>query len=263
MTSSVPDVSAPLPTGGQMPLLGFGTWELRGPEAVDAVATAFDVGYRHVDTAAVYGNEAEVGDAVRRSGLERSDVFLTTKMPGGRGGEEGQTLQESLRKLGTDYLDLWLIHWPAPSGADVQMWQALIQAAESGAARAIGVSNYSLAQIDDLVDATGVVPAVNQIEWSPLLFDSALLDGHRERGVLVEGYSGFRKGALEHPVINEIAREHDVSAAQVIVRWHLQHGVVVIPKSAKPERIRSNADVGELELSAEDMARLDGLSRVS
>ena len=170
------------------------------------------------------------------------------------------TLRTSLDLLGTDHVDLWLIHWPGGSGADVGVWRAFIEAREKGLAREIGVSNYRLEQIDELTAETGVTPALNQIEWSPLLFDRAVLDGHRQRGVVLEGYSALRGGTLEHPVITEIAERHSRTPAQVIVRWHLQHGVVAIPKSSQEERIRSNADVAELALTEAEMAALDALA---
>ena len=254
-----PDQTAALPDGGQMPLLGFGTWQIKGDDARAAVGWALEAGYRHLDTATVYGNEAEVGAALQASGVERDDVFITTKMPGGGTGRETETLQKSLDRLRTDRVDLWLIHWPNDGSADVPMWQALIDAHKQGQARAIGVSNYSLAMIDELVSATGVTPAVNQIEWSPLLFDRATLGGHRARGIVVEGYSALRGGTLDHPAIVEIAERHGKTPAQVIVRWHLQHGVVVIPKSVKRERIVENAAVADLELAEREMETLDGL----
>lgn len=260
MTPTFPKDTAPLRGGGAMPLLGFGTWQLRGADAVDAVTYALSVGYRHIDTATVYGNEAEVGQAIGRSTIDRDALFVTTKVPPHRSGQEAETLQSSLDKLTTDRVDLWLIHWVSDKGADVDMWRALIDARDAGHATTIGVSNYSLAQIDELERATGELPAVNQIEWSPLLFDAAVLDGHKQRGVVLEGYSALRGGSLSNPVIRGIAEQRDVSPAQVIIRWHLQHQVVVIPKSANPDRIRSNADVSGFELSADEMARLDGLA---
>ena len=262
MTSETtfPDQAADLPGGGLMPLLGFGTWQIRGDQASQSVIWALEAGYRHLDTAAIYGNEAEVGSGLRDSGINRDEVFITTKVPGGATGREAATLQDSLSKLGTDRVDLWLIHWPTDGGADVQMWQALIDANKQGLARSIGVSNYSLEMIDELVTATGVTPAVNQIEWSPLLFDQATVDGHRERGIVVEGYSALRGGTLDHPTIVEVAKQHGKSPAQVIIRWHLQHGIVVIPKSVKRERIVENAQVANFELTDEEMTTLDALS---
>jgi 2,5-diketo-D-gluconate reductase A len=242
-----------------MPLLGFGTWQIRGQEAVRATATALEVGYRHLDTATVYGNEREVGQGLRDSGLPREDVFVTTKCPPNLAGKELPTLKQSLASLAVDHVDLWLIHWSRSKRASLGMWRAFVEAQESGLARDIGVSNFGIEQIDELTADTGIQPAVNQIEWSPLLFDATVLDEHRARGVAVEGYSALRGGTLDHPAIVEIADRLGRTSAQVIVRWHLQHGVIVIPKSRKADRIRSNADVADFELSADDMAVLDGL----
>lgn len=259
--TALPDTTVPLPSGRQMPLLGFGTWQLTGAEATRATAAALATGYRHLDTATIYRNEAEVGAALRDSGVPRDDVFLTTKVPPDRAGREHETLRESLRLLGTDRVDLWLIHWPPDRDAGVALWKALLDARSQGLATDVGVSNYSLALLDELHAATGILPAVNQIRWSPLLFDRAVLDGHRERGVVLEGYSTLRGGTLDHPVVTGIAERLGRTPAQVLVRWHLQHEVVVIPKSAHEERIASNADVASFELPAEDMAALDALGR--
>jgi diketogulonate reductase-like aldo/keto reductase len=258
--STFPNQAASLAGGGRMPLLGFGTWQIKGDQARQSVLWALEAGYRHLDTAAVYGNEAEVGAGLRDSGVNRDDVHITTKVPGGATGREAATLQDSLTKLGTDRVDLWLIHWPTDGGADVQMWQALVDANKQGLARAIGVSNYSLDMVDEIVTATGVTPAVNQIEWSPLLFDQAVVDGHRERGITLEGYSALRGGTLDHPTIVGIAEQHGKSPAQVIIRWHLQHEIVVIPKSVKRERIVENAQVADFELTNDEMTTLDALS---
>jgi len=246
-------------SGGRMPLLGFGTWRLKGQDAVLATEAALASGYRHLDTAAIYGNEAEVGQALRDSGVDRQDVFVTTKCPPQNAGQELDTLRRSLDLLGVDHVDLWLIHWPADTADTLVMWKAFIEARESGLARDIGVSNFGVEPIDELTSATGRSPVVNQIKWSPLLFDAALLDENRARGVAVEGYSALRGGTLDNPTILEVAKATGRTPAQVIIRWHLQHGVIVIPKSRKAERIRSNADVGGFELSAEQMAALDSL----
>jgi 2,5-diketo-D-gluconate reductase A len=256
---AVPDVSAALAGGGMMPLLGFGTWQITGQQARLASGWALEAGYRHLDTATVYGNEAEVGASLADSGVPRDEVFITTKCPPSNAGRELATLERSLELLGTDHVDLWLIHWPPDGSLGVGLWEALIRAQSAGLARAIGVSNYSLAEIDELVSATSVVPAVNQIEWSPLLFDRVQLEGHRERGIVLEGYSALRGGTLDHPVVTEIAARLGRTPAQVIVRWHLEHGVVVIPKSVVRDRIFANADVGGFELTAEDIAALDAL----
>jgi diketogulonate reductase-like aldo/keto reductase len=244
-----------------MPLLGFGTWQLTGSEATNATAWALEAGYRHIDTATMYRNEGQVGGALRQSGVPRDEVFITTKLPPQRGGAELGTLRESLRLLGTDFVDLWLIHWPPNVGAGERIWEAFIVARDDGLARDIGVSNYSLEQLDVLSRTTGVTPAVNQIEWSPLLFDRGQLDGHRERDVVLEGYSALRGGTLEQPVVVELARRYGRTPAQVIIRWHVQHGIVVIPKSRDRDRIRSNADVNTFQLSASDMTALDSLGR--
>jgi 2,5-diketo-D-gluconate reductase A len=262
MTSNAPHVpteTVSLPRGGRMPLLGFGTWQIEGADATRATAAALEAGYRHLDTATVYGNEGEVGRALADSGVPRDEVFVTTKCPPHQVGKELETLHRSLELLGTDHVDLWLIHWPAGEGGNVPLWEAFVEAQSQGLAREIGVSNFDAALIDELTRATGVTPAVDQVKWSPLLFDAAFLAEHRERGVVLEGYSALRGGTLDHPVITRIAEEHGRTPAQVIVRWHLQHEVVVIPKSVHAERIRSNADVAGFELSAEQVQALDAL----
>lgn len=249
-------------TGGvAMPLVGFGTWRLTGSEAQQAAAWALDAGYRHLDTATGYGNEKQVGAGIRDSGVARDDIFITTKMPPNHVGRERQTLEESLAALGTEHLDLWLVHWPPGGTAGVSSWRVFNQALAEGLTRAIGVSNYSLEQIDEIIEATGVAPAVNQIRWSPLLFDAELLAAHRDRGVVVEGYSPFRAGTLNDPTLVEIADRHGKLPEQIVVRWHVQHGIVVIPKSAKRERIVANADVFDFELTADEMTAIDGLRR--
>ena len=224
-----------------------------------ATAAALAAGYRHVDTATVYGNEAEVGRALDESGIDRSELFVTTKCPPSRAGQEIETLQQSLRMLETSYVDLWLIHWADERGAHTDMWRAFIEARDRRLVRDVGVSNYTVDMLDELAEATGTMPTVNQIEWSPLLFDADVLEQHRSRGVALEGYSALRGGTLTNPTIQRIADAAGRTPAQVIIGWHLQHGVIVIPKSRNAERIRSNADVGRLTLSADDMTALDQL----
>ena len=252
---AVPSERAPLPAGGAIPLLGFGTWQLSGATARSSVAHALAAGYRHLDTATIYRNEAEVGAGLRDSGVDRGDVFLTTKCPPDRVRDARQVLEQSLTALGVDAVDLWLVHWP-PSDL-VALWEVFLQAQADGLTVDVGVSNFDLDQLDEIERATGVRAAVNQCKWSPLLFDRDFLDGHRERGVVLEGYSGLRGGVLEHPVVTGIAERLGRTPAQVINRWHLQHGVVTIPRSSKPDRIRSNADVADFSLTAEDLAALD------
>jgi diketogulonate reductase-like aldo/keto reductase len=258
-TPRIPDDTLSLSNGGRMPLLGFGTWQIKGDDAVRATSTALEAGYRHLDTALVYGNEAEVGRALAESGVRREDVFVTTKCPPGRVGSGLATVRESLDRLRTEYLDLWLIHWPGEGSANSDLWGELVEAREAGLVRDIGVSNFDDALLDEVTDATGVTPAVNQIEWSPLLFDAEVVADHQARGIALEGYSALRGGTLEHPVIVGVAARLGRTPAQVIVRWHLQHQIVVIPKSVNADRIRSNADVAGFSLSDEDMAALDAL----
>ncbi len=234
---------------------------MTGSECYRAVRYAIDVGYRHVDTATMYRNEREVGRAVRDSGVRREDLFLTTKLAPYDAGRERRTLEASLRALGTDYVDLWLIHWPPRRGAAVQTWEQFLGVRDEGKARAVGVSNYSTAQLDELERGTGEAPQVNQIRWGPTLYDARELEEHRSRGVVLEGYSPFKTTDLRHPVLVEVARRYGVTPAQVVVRWHVDHGVVVIPKSARPGRIAANFDVFGFALDGEDVRRVDGLSR--
>ena len=256
--SAVPTATAALPGGGAMPLLGFGTWQITGRSAQEATEAALEAGYRHLDTATIYGNEREVGAGLRASGVARDEVFVTTKCPPDKAGQARSVLQKSLELLDVEQVDLWLIHWP---GAGLPLWETFLAAREDGLTRDVGVSNYSVEMLDELERATGVLPAVNQIKWSPLLYDAAVEQGHRDRGVVLEGYSALRGGTLDHPVITGLAERLGRTPTQVIVRWHLEHGTVVIPKSSSPDRIRSNAQVGDLALSAEDVAALDALGR--
>lgn len=260
-SAAVPSRTLWLPSGAALPLLGFGTWRLSGPTATSAVARALEVGYRHLDTATIYENEAEVGAGLRASGVSRDEVFVTTKLPPERAGRERETLEQSLTALGVDAVDLWLIHWPPSPEQGVDAWRALLAARNEGVVRDAGVSNYSLAQLDELADATGVMPAVNQISWSVHRFDAALLEGHRERGVVVAGYSGLKRGTMDEPVVKEIADRLGRSPAQVLLRWQLDHDVVAIPKSSDPARLTANADLDTLVLSPEDRARLDSLAQ--
>jgi len=255
----LPDSTLTLTEGARIPLLGFGTWQLKGQDAVRATSAALATGYRHLDTATVYGNEREVGRALAESGVPRDDVFVTTKCPPGRAGQELDILRESLELLQTDHVDLWLIHWPGEGSANTDMWRAFVEARQAGLARAIGVSNFDISLIDEVTKATGAAPAVNQVEWSPLLFDPETLAEHRARDIALEGYSALRGGTLEHPAIVEIAKRTGRTPAQVIIRWHLQHDVIVIPKSVNADRIRSNADVADFTLTDEDMTTLDAL----
>jgi diketogulonate reductase-like aldo/keto reductase len=256
----IPETTLPLTNGGRMPLVGFGTWQIKGADAVRATSTALEAGYRHLDTALVYGNEGEVGRALAESGVPRDQVFLTTKCPPNRAGSGLATIRESLDRLQTDHLDLWLIHWPGEGSANSDLWGEFVEAREAGLVRDIGVSNFDGALLDEVTKATGVTPAVNQIEWSPLLYDADVVSDHRDRGIVLEGYSALRGGTLEHPTIVTIAEQLGRTPAQVIVRWHVQHEIVVIPKSVHPDRIRSNADVAGFSLTEDEMAAIDSLN---
>ncbi len=253
------DRNVELASGATMPLLGLGTWQARGRGVADAVRHALAVGYRLVDTATMYGNEREVGRGVAESGVPRAEVFVTTKLPQGNAGRERATLEESLAALGLDYVDLWLIHWPPGGRARPDVWEQLLELQADGLARDVGVSNYALAQIDELERATGRLPAVNQVEWSPGLFDRDVLEGHRRRGVQLEGYSPLRHTNLRDPRLVEIAEAHRVTPAQAVLRWHVEHRIVAIPKSTNPERIAENAAIFGFRLTPSEVERLDRL----
>jgi 2,5-diketo-D-gluconate reductase A len=245
--------------GVAMPLLGLGTWQASDREAYDAVRSALEIGYRLIDTATMYRNEAAVGRAVRDSGVAREEVFVTTKLQAGDAGRERETIRASLDAMGLDYVDLWLIHWPVARGKGAGTWQRFIEARTAGLTRSIGVSNYSAAEIDELSDATGVVPAVNQIEWTPALYDAATVAAHRDRAVTLEGYSPFKAADLRNPTLVEIAEDHGVTVPQVILRWHLEHGFVAIPKSSDAGRLAENFDVFRFSLDSDEVARIDTL----
>jgi diketogulonate reductase-like aldo/keto reductase len=222
---------------------------------------ALQAGYRHVDTASIYGNEEDVGEAIRRSGVPRSEIFVTTKLWNGDQGFEAalRAFDASLRRLGLEYVDLYLIHWPVP-GLRLDSWRALERLSEDKRARAIGVSNFMVPHLEELARAARVPPAVNQIEVSPFLQQRDVRGWCAKNGVIVEAYSPLTKGArLSHPVLREVARRAGRTPAQVLLRWGLQHDLVVLPKSTRPERIQENAAVFDFELDAASMTRLDGL----
>lgn len=248
-----------LGTDVTMPMIGFGTWPLRGSQAREATGYALRAGYRHLDTATMYANEPDIGRAVRDSAVPRAELFITTKLPASRTGQVRGTLEDSLRGLETDYVDLWLIHWPPSDRAAPELWSELIALRDEGLCRAIGVSNYSVAQLDELAAATGELPAVNQVPWSPRKHDAATLRAHRDRGVVLEGYSPLKNTRLEDPVLTSIAEAHGATAAQVVLRWHLEHQIPVIPKSATPRRIDENLAITGFELTPGEVAAIDAL----
>jgi 2,5-diketo-D-gluconate reductase A len=253
--------SIDLPGGGRMPLIGFGTWKLRHSQARAAVLAALEVGYRHIDTATMYNNEAEIGQALADSGLDRAEVFVTTKIRPSDARRARDTLRQSLQALRTDYIDLWLVHWPPPRrGESRQLWTDLLAAQSDGLVRDVGVSNYSLLEIDDLTTSSGHAPAVNQIDWGPTLYDARVLAGHVDRGIAVDAYSSLKNTNLGDPALAKIAAAHGVTPAQVVLRWHLDHNVIVIPKSARPDRIAANFDVLGFSLTPAEVTTIDDMA---
>ena len=254
-----------LDDGRRIPAIGFGTWPLAGEEATRLVTAALQVGYRLVDTAARYENEKEVGAGLRASGLPRPELFVTTKLRGADHGYRStlRALDESLERLGLDHVDLYLIHWPLPRlGRYVESWKAMIELRERGKALSMGVSNFQPEHIDALIDATGVVPAVNQVELHPEFSQPALRAYHSRKGIVTEAWRPLGKGAsVQDPVVGAIARKHGRTPAQIILRWEHELGVVAIPKTASVERMRENLSIFDFELSGEDRARMASLDR--
>jgi 2,5-diketo-D-gluconate reductase A len=252
--------------GHTIPQLGFGVWQVPPPEAERVVTEALQVGYRHIDTAQMYQNESGVGRAVASSGLPRADVFLTTKVNNNahRSADATASIQRSLEELGTDYIDLLLIHWPLPTQYDgdfVSTWEALVAARDAGYARSIGVSNFQPAHLEKL-QSTGVVPAVNQIEVHPHFSNNGVRAANAAQGTATEVWSPLGQGTvLADPAITSIADRLGRTPAQVIIRWHLQRGDIVFPKTVTPARMEENADVFGFELSPADIQAIDALDK--
>ena len=262
--TSVPTL--PFHDGRSVPQLGYGVWQVEDEVAADVVRQAIEAGYRHIDTAAGYRNEGGVGRAVTASGVPREDLFITTKLANEDQGFDSAkaALETSLQKLGTDYVDHYLIHWASPQrGKYLESWKALIELQEEGKARSIGVSNFPIPQLEEIIAETGVVPVMHQIELHPEFQQSELRAFHADKGILTEAWSPLGQGGdiLQHPVVTAIAEAHGVDAGQVIIAWHLAVGNVVIPKTVTPERIVSNLAAAQLELTEEEVERIDGLDR--
>ncbi|HEU0256576.1 MAG TPA: aldo/keto reductase [Microbacteriaceae bacterium] len=249
--------------GHRIPQLGFGVYKIPDDEATRAVRVALETGYRHIDTAAFYRNEAGVGRAVRESGIDRSEIFVTTKVWNDRHGydETLRSFDESLSQLGLDYVDLYLIHWPAPKqDRYVPTWHALERLRDEGRARSIGVSNFKPHHIERLLAESGTTPVIDQVELHPMLPQRETREWCAAHSILVEAWSPLARGRmLSSPVIGRIAQKHGVTPAQCVIRWHLEQGLVVIPKSAHAERIRSNFDVFDFTLDDSDLAAIAGL----
>ncbi|MFA3835803.1 MULTISPECIES: aldo/keto reductase [Streptomyces] len=263
LVSKVPPII--LNNGVEMPQLGFGVWQVPDAEAEKAVATALEAGYRSIDTAAIYGNEEGTGKAVAASGIAREKLFVTTKLWNADQGYDAtlRAFDASLDKLGLDYLDLFLIHWPLPSkDSYVDTYKALEKIYADGRAKAIGVSNFLPEHLERLLGETSIIPAVNQIELHPHLQQRAAREFHAEQGIATEAWSplGQGKGLLEVPAIVAIAQKHGRTPAQIVLRWHVQLGNVVIPKSVTPSRIVENIDVFDFELDIEDIAAISALN---
>ncbi|MBB3114392.1 diketogulonate reductase-like aldo/keto reductase [Paenibacillus phyllosphaerae] len=260
MTKAFTD-STVLHNGVKMPWLGFGVWQIsEGASVVDAVRSAIETGYRSIDTAAAYRNEAGVGQAIQESGIAREELFVTTKVWNADQGYDSTlaAFEQSRKLLGLEYLDLYLIHWPT-KGKYKDTWRAIEKIYADGLARAIGVCNFQTHHLEDLKADAKVIPMVNQVEYHPLLAQQPLRQYCRENNIQLEAWSPLMQGNLDQPVLAEIAARYGKSAAQIVLRWDLQNEVVTIPKSTTPSRIRENTEIFDFELSAEDMARITAL----
>lgn len=245
----------------KIPQLGLGVWQMaNGPETTNAVTWALEAGYRHIDTAKIYGNEEAVGKAVRESSIKREDIWVTTKLFPIDFFNPQKAFETSLKKLNIDYIDLYLVHFPVP-GTEIKIWKAMEKIYESGLVKAIGVSNFSTGQIKKILKASSIPPVVNQIKMSPFGYDPGRDKFLQENNIVLEAYSPLTRGAkFGDETLVEIADKYKKSPAQVLIRWALQHGMVVIPKSSNQGRIKENAEVYDFEISSEDMKTMDSLS---
>ncbi|MED4753052.1 aldo/keto reductase [Brevibacillus choshinensis] len=261
MATHITDSSV-LNNGVKMPWLGLGVWKVKdGDEVTLAVRSAIEAGYHSIDTAAVYGNEVGVGDGIRQAGIDRDQLFITTKVWNADQGYEStlKAFDDSVKKLGIETLDLYLIHWPV-KGKYVETWKALEKLYRDGYVRAIGVSNFHSHHLEDLRQNSEVTPVVNQVEYHPLLTQKELLAYCQEHHIQMEAWSPLMQGNLDHPLLVELGQKYGKSPAQIVIRWDLDKQVVTIPKSITPERIRQNADVFDFSLSAEDVEKINALN---
>ena len=262
-------MKAPLITmndGHQIPAVGLGTYQIRGGEGLDQILTAIHDGYRLLDTSTNYDSEGIVGEAIRRSGIPRSEFFVTTKLPGKYHHYEDalMMIQESLFRMGLDYFDLYLIHWPLPKrGLYVEAWKAMVTAQKLGLIRSIGVSNFEPEHLDKIIDETGVTPAINQIEIHPYWVQERMVEADKERGILTEAWSPLGRGsdALKEAVITELAEKYGKTSAQVILRWHAQRGIIPIPKSRNLQHQRENLAIFDFELTQTEIERINLLEK--
>jgi 2,5-diketo-D-gluconate reductase A len=263
--SKVPTIE--LNDGVEIPQLGFGVFQIKPAETASAVKTALDIGYRHIDTAQMYGNEKEVRQGIRDAGLDRGEVFITSKLNNGfhKPDDARRAFDETLKTLDSDYVDLFLIHWPLPTlydGDFVSTWKVLEEFARDGRARSIGVSNFQVAHLDRLADEADTVPSVNQIELHPYFGNDEVRAYGREHGIATEAWAPIAQGrVLDDPVINRIAEARGRTAAQVVLRWHIQRGDIVFPKSVTPERVKSNFELFDFELADSDMDAISALNK--
>ncbi|OBI34997.1 aldo/keto reductase [Mycobacterium colombiense] len=263
--SQVPTIK--LNDGVSIPQLGFGVFQIKPDETAAAVKTALEIGYRHIDTAEMYGNEKEVAQGIRDAGLDRGDVFVTSKLNNGfhRPDDARRAFDETLKKLDSDYVDLFLIHWPLPTlydGDFVSTWKVFEEFARDGRARSIGVSNFQVAHLDRLANETDTVPSVNQVEVHPYFGNDEVRAYGREHGIATEAWAPIAQGkVLDDPVINRVADARGKSAAQVVLRWHIQRGDIVFPKSVTPERVKENFELFDFELDDSDMDAISALNK--
>ncbi|MFC4625634.1 aldo/keto reductase [Daeguia caeni] len=262
---AVPTVK--LNDGSSIPQLGFGVWQVGNDEAVSAVSEALAVGYRHIDTAAIYGNEEGVGKAIAQSGIPRKDIYLTTKLWNSDQGYDStlKAFDTSLKKLGTDYVDLYLIHWPLPTrDLFMETWRAFIRLKEQGLVKSIGVSNFRINDLERVITESGVTPVLNQIELHPEFQQDELRIFHGKHHIATEAWSPLGQGKiLDNPVLKDIAAVHGKTPAQIVLRWHIETGNIVIPKSVTPSRIRENFDIFDFKLNGTEHDQITKLDKVN